>query len=52
MNEASDLINNAVDVVLKNGFKTKDLIGDDNKNLSTQKMGDEISNQISKMVNQ
>ena len=52
LNEASDLINNAVDAVLKNGFKTKDLIGDDNKNLSTQKMGDEISNQISKMVNQ
>ena len=47
MDKAADLISTAVNKVLENGFKTKDLIGDENKNLTTQEMGDEIVKQIS-----
>ena len=47
MDKASDLLSTAVNKVLENGFKTKDLLGDENKNLTTQKMGDEIVKQIS-----
>ena len=47
MDKASDLIITAVNKVLENGFKTKDLLGDENKNLTTQEMGDEIVKQIS-----
>ena len=47
MDKASDLISTAVNKVLENGFKTKDLLGDENKNLTTQEMGDEIVKQIS-----
>ena len=47
MDDAADLISAAVNKVLENGFKTKDLLGDENKNLTTQKMGDEIVKQIS-----
>ena len=46
MDKESDLINKAVNNVLASGFKTADLIGDDNKNLSTVEMGDQILNQI------
>ena len=47
MDKAADLISTAVNKVLENGFKTKDLLGDENKNLTTQEMGDEIVKQIS-----
>ena len=47
MDKASDLLSTAVNKVLENGFKTKDLLGDENKNLTTQEMGDEIVKQIS-----
>ena len=47
MDDAADLISAAVNKVLENGFKTKDLLGDENKNLTTQEMGDEIVKQIS-----
>ena len=46
MDKESDLINKAVNNVLASGFKTADLIGDDNKNLSTVEMGDQILNQL------
>ena len=49
MNDAAELINSSVDKVLKGGFKTKDLLGDANKNLSTEQMGDEIANQMIKV---
>ena len=49
MNDAAELINSSVDKVLKGGFKTKDLLGDANKNLSTEQMGDEIANQMIKI---
>ena len=49
MNDAAELINSSVDKVLKDGFKTKDLLGDANKNLSTEQMGDEIANQMIKI---
>ena len=35
--------------ILTNGFKTKDLLGDSTKNLSTEQMGDEIANQMIKI---
>ena len=46
MDKESDLINKSVNNVLASGFKTADLIGDDNKNLSTVEMGDQILNQL------
>ena len=46
MDKESDLINQSVNQVLSDGFKTADLIGDDNKNLSTIEMGDKIINQL------
>jgi 3-isopropylmalate dehydrogenase len=46
MDKESDLINQSVNQVLSDGFKTADLIGDDNKNLSTVEMGDKIINQL------
>ena len=46
MNKEFDLINQSVNQVLSDGFKTADLIGDDNKNLSTVEMGDKIINQL------
>ena len=49
MKDAAELVNSSVDQVLKNGFKTKDLLGDESKNLSTEKMGDEIVNQMIKL---
>jgi 3-isopropylmalate dehydrogenase len=42
MNSEADRINKAVNSVLTSGFKTSDLIGNDEQNLSTQEMGDKI----------
>ena len=42
MDNESDLINNSVNKVLSEGFKTADLIGDNDKNLSTEEMGNQI----------
>ena len=46
MDNESDLINNSVNKVLSEGFKTADLIGDDGKNLSTEEMGNQIIQEI------
>ena len=46
MDKESDLINQSVNKVLSDGYKTADLIGDDDKNLSTVEMGDKIINQL------
>ena len=46
MDKESGLINQSVNKVLSDGYKTADLIGDDNKNLSTVEMGDKIINQL------
>ena len=46
MDKESDLINQSVNKVLSDGYKTADLIGDDNKKLSTVEMGDKIINQL------
>ena len=46
MDKDSDIINNALNNVLASGFKTADLIGDDNKNLATVEMGEQILNQL------
>ena len=42
MNDEADKINDAVNNVLTAGYKTKDLIGNNEQNLSTQQMGDKI----------
>jgi 3-isopropylmalate dehydrogenase len=42
MNEEADKINDAVNNVLTAGYKTPDLIGNNEQNLSTQQMGDKI----------
>tara|TARA_B110000259_G_C14001095_1_gene396306 strand:- start:656 stop:1768 length:1113 start_codon:yes stop_codon:yes gene_type:complete len=42
MNDEADKINDAVNNVLTSGYKTKDLIGNNEQNLSTQQMGDKI----------
>ena len=46
MDKESDLLNKSVNDVLSSGFKTADLMGDNNKNLSTVEMGDQILNQL------
>ena len=46
MDKESDLINQSVNKVLSDGYKTADLIGDNDKNLSTVEMGDKIINQL------
>ena len=46
MDNESDLINNSVNKVLSEGFKTADLIGDDDRNLSTEEMGNQIVKEI------
>ena len=46
MDHESDLINNSVNKVLSEGFKTADLIGDEGKNLSTEEMGNQIIQEI------
>ena len=46
MDAESDLINKSVNKVLSEGFKTADLLGDDNKNLSTEEMGNQIIKEI------
>ena len=42
MDSEAEKINEAVNNVLTSGFKTKDLIGNNEQNLSTQQMGDKI----------
>jgi 3-isopropylmalate dehydrogenase len=42
MNDEADKINDAVNNVLTAGYKTPDLIGNNEQNLSTQQMGDKI----------
>ena len=46
MDTESDLINKSVNKVLSEGFKTADLLGDENKNLSTEEMGNQIIKEI------
>ena len=46
MDAESDLINKSVNKVLSEGFKTADLLGDDDKNLSTEEMGSQIIKEI------
>ena len=42
MDSEAEKINEAVNNVLTSGFKSKDLIGNNEQNLSTQQMGDKI----------
>ena len=51
MDRESDILNKSVNNVLSSGYKTVDLIGDENKNLSTSEMGDQIVSEIRKNSN-
>ena len=51
MDAESDIVNNSVNKVLSDGYRTVDLIGDNKKNLSTSEMGDQIVSEIRKNFN-
>ena len=50
MDSEAEKINEAVNNVLTAGFKTKDLIGNNEQNLSTQQMGDKIVEAYNNLV--
>ena len=50
MDSEAEKINKAVNNVLTAGFKTKDLIGNNEQNLSTQQMGDKIVEAYNNLV--